>query len=134
MAKIYQKNLKLDKGERKFNLVLVGHDESPEGVASYLKASGLGCAAAKTPMIKMEYGEPVTNLLTNGYAGVIPALLLLDKEGKLVTRNPREVLLKVNKLSRGKSKRVKEREARAAAKKKAAEEAAAKAKEEAKEE
>ena len=125
MAKINEKNLKLAEDERKFNIVLVGHDDSEEGVASYLKSSGLACAAVKTPIGKIEYGEPVTDLLTNGYAGSIPALLLLDKDGKLVTRDQREVLLKLNKLSRGKSTRVKEREARAAAKK-AAEEAAAK--------
>ena len=121
MAKIYEKNLELAADERKFSLILVGHDDTEQGVADYLKASGLGCAAVKTPIGKLEYGEPLTTLLTNGYAGSIPAVLLLDKDGKLVTRDQREILLKLNKLSRGKSKRVKDREARAAAKKAAAE-------------
>ncbi|MGI9241601.1 MAG: TlpA family protein disulfide reductase [Verrucomicrobiales bacterium] len=121
MAKLNQKNLALAADERKFNLILVGHDDTTEGVASYLKKSGLGCAAVKTPIGKMEFGEPLTTLLTNGYTGSIPAVLLLDKDGKLVSRDQREILLKLNKLSRGKSKRVKEREARAAAKKAAAE-------------
>jgi len=124
LAKIYEKNLALDEGERKFSMVLVAHDDTEEGVGNYLKASGLGCSAVKTPIAKLKYGEPMVNLLTNGYTGTIPAVLLLDKEGKLVTRDRREVLLKLNKLSRGKSKRVKEREARAAAKAKAAAEAA----------
>ena len=128
LAKINEKNLKLAKDERKFDLVLVAHDDTEEGVATYLKDSGLGCAAVKTPIGKLEFGDPVTRLLINGYTGTIPALLLLDKDGKLVTRDQREVLLKLNKLSRGKSQRVKDREARAADKKKAAEEAAAKAK------
>ena len=121
LAKLNQKNLALAADERKFNLILVGHDDTEEGVANYLKKSGLGSAAVKTPIGKLEFGEPLTTLLTNGYAGSIPALLLLDKDGKLVSRDQREVLLKLNKLSRGKSKRVKEREARAAAKKAAAE-------------
>jgi len=121
LAKIYEKNLELAADERKFSLILVGHDDTEQGVADYLKASGLGCAAVKTPIGKLEYGEPLTTLLTNGYAGSIPAVLLLDKDGKLVTRDQREILLKLNKLSRGKSKRVKDREARAAAKKAAAE-------------
>jgi hypothetical protein len=124
LAKIYQKNLELAADERKFSLILVGHDDTEDGVAAYLKASGLGCAAVKTPIGKLEYGEPLTTLLTTGYTGSIPALLLLDKDGRLVTRDQREVLLKLNRLSRGKSNRVKEREARAAAK--AAAEAAAK--------
>lgn len=124
LAKIYQKNLELAADERKFSLILVGHDDTEDGVADYLKASGLGCAAVKTPIGKLEYGEPLTTLLTTGYTGSIPALLLLDKDGRLVTRDQREVLLKLNRLSRGKSQRVKEREARAAAK--AAAEAAAK--------
>lgn len=123
LAKIYQKNLELAADERKFSLILVAHDDTEEGVADYLKASGLGCAAVKTPIGKLEDGEPLTTLLTNGYTGSIPAVLLLDKDGKLVTRDQREVLLKLNKLSRGKSKRVKS-EARAAAKKVAAEAAA----------
>jgi hypothetical protein len=117
LAKINEKNLKLDESERKFSLLLVGHDDTEDGIAKYLIDSKLGCAAVKTPIGKLEYGEPVTDLLTNGYAGSIPALLLLDKDGKLVTRDMREVLLKLNKLSRGKSKRIKAREARAAAKK-----------------
>jgi len=117
LAKIYEKNLKLAKDERRFNLLLVGHDDTEEGVETYLKDSGLGCPAVKTPIGKLEFGEPLTNLLTNGYTGTIPALLLLDKEGKLVTRDQREVLLKLSSLARGKSKRVKDREAREAAKK-----------------
>ena len=124
LAKIYQKNLELAADERKFSLILVGHDDTEDGVADYLKASGLGCSAVKTPIGKLEYGEPLTTLLTTGYTGSIPALLLLDKDGRLVTLDQREVLLKLNRLSRGKSKRVKEREERAAVK--AAAEAAAK--------
>ena len=116
LAKIQEKNLKLDKSERKFSMMLVGHDDSEEGVQRYLIDSKLGFAAVKTPINKMEYGEPLTTALTNGYAGVIPAVLLLDKDGKLVSRDQREIVLKLNKLARGKSKRVKEREARAAAK------------------
>ena len=134
MAKVYEKNLKLAEDERKFSMLLVGHDDTPEGVAGYLKDSKLGCAAVKTPIGKLKYGEPITTLLTKGYTGTIPAVLLLDKDGELVTRDQREILVKLNKLARGKSKRVREREARAAAKKKAAEEAAAKEKEAAKEE
>ena len=131
MAKIYEKNLKLEKDERKFSMLLVAHDDTEEGVANYLKSSKLGCAAVKTPIGELKFGEPITDLLTTGYAGQIPAVLLLDKDGKLVTRNEREVLLKLNRLARGKSQRVKDREARAAAKKKAAEEAAAKEKDKA---
>lgn len=107
-------------------MMLVSHDDSEEGVQRYLVDSKLGFAAVKTPIGEMKYGEPMTTALTNGYAGSIPAVLLLDKDGKLVTRDPREIVLKLNKLARGKSKRVKEREARAAAK--AAAEAAAKEK------
>ena len=121
LAKIYEKNLKLDKEERKFSMLLVAHDDTEEGVTNYLKSSKLGCSAVKTPIGKMKYGEPLTDLLTNGYEGSIPAVLLLDKEGKLVSRDQREIMLRLNKLARGKSKRVKEREARAAAKKKAEE-------------
>ena len=106
-------------------MLLVAHDDSEEGVQRYLIDSKLGCSAVKTPIGKMKFGEPLTTALTNGYTGSIPAVLLLDKDGKLVTRDQREILLKLNKLARGKSKRVKEREARAAAKAaKAAKEAA----------
>jgi hypothetical protein len=116
LAKIQEKNLKLAKEDRKFGMLLVAHDDTKEGVASYLLDSKLGCAAVKTPIGELKYGEPLTDLLTNGYAGTIPAVLLLDKEGNLVTRDLREVILKLNKLARGKSSRVKEREAREAAK------------------
>jgi hypothetical protein len=118
LVKLNEKNKALG-DDKKFNLVLVGHDDSKEGVAAYLQASGLGCAGAKLPISEMEFGEPAVTLLTKGYEGSIPALLLLDAEGNLVTRDQREVMLKLNKLVRGKSKRAQEREARAAAKKKA---------------
>jgi hypothetical protein len=121
LAKIQEKNLKLDEADRKFSMLLVGHDDSEEGVVQYLKDSKLGCAAVKTPIGKLKYGEPLTTLLTTGYARSIPAVLLLDKDGKLVSRDQREIVLKLNKLARGKSQRVKDREARAAAKAAAAE-------------
>ena len=119
LAKIQEKNLELDEVDRKFQMVLVGHDDSEQGVVEYLQSSKLGCAAVKTPISKMKFGEPVTDLLTTGYAGTIPAVLLLDKDGKLVTRDQREILLKLNKLARGKSQRVLEREAGAGEKAKA---------------
>ena len=116
LAKFQEKNEALDEEERKFSMLLVGHDDSEEGIASYLKDSKLGCAAIKTPINELKAADPLTKVLANGYTGTIPALMLLDKEGKLVSRDQREVLLKLKSLTRGKSDRVKKREARAAAK------------------
>ena len=97
-------------------MMLVGHDNSAEDVAKYLKDSKLGSAAVKTPINDLDAKDPMTQAILTGYSGTVPSLVLLDKDGKLVTADQREVLLKLKSLTRGKSDRVKKREARAAAK------------------
>jgi hypothetical protein len=93
LASINKRNLQL--GEKnKFQVVLVGFDDSEESNANYLVKKKINF-----PGIKIANRDEVFPLLKEGSTGFIPNTVLLKPDGKLVTNDQDEIIKLLNELA-----------------------------------
>jgi len=95
LVSLNDKNLALG-DNAKFQLILVGYDQSKEGNEGYLTSKGINF-----PAVKVEGRDSVKSLLSIGETGFIPNIVLLDASGKMVSNDRAEVLEKLTELAGG---------------------------------
>ena len=86
-----EKNIKLG-DKKKFQLVLVDYDRTPEGLVKYLKSSKINW-----PAIKLDQKKNLKKLVSLGETGFIPNIVLIKPDGSMVSNDRAEVLKKLEK-------------------------------------
>ena len=84
MVSLNEKNI-ADK--KKFQLVLVDYDRTPEGLVKYLKSSKINW-----PAIKLDQKKNLKKLVSLGETGFIPNIVLIKPDGSMVSNDRAEVL------------------------------------------
>jgi len=93
LASINEKNRKLGE-DAKFQLVLVGYDDSREGNESYLLDKGINF-----PAVKVESRQSAKALLSTGDTGFIPNLVLLKPDGAMVSNDNDTVMKRLKEMA-----------------------------------
>ena len=88
MVSLNEKNIKLG-DKKKFQLILVDYDRSPEALIKYLKSSKINW-----PAIKLDQKKSVEKLTKLGETGFIP-----KPDGSMVSNDRAEVLKRLEKLT-----------------------------------
>ena len=88
-----EKNIKLG-DKKKFQLILVDYDRSPEAFIKYLKSSKINW-----PAIKLDQKKSVEKLTKLGETGFIPNVVMLKPDGSMVSNDRAEVLKRLEKLT-----------------------------------
>jgi hypothetical protein len=89
LAQIYDKALALD--TRNFEIILIGYDESAAKHEKYMAKSKI-----KWPAMTFDDKEKLEKVVTLGETGFLPNLVLVSKDGKVLTNDRKEVLAKLN--------------------------------------
>ena len=93
MVSLNEKNIKLG-DKKKFQLVLVDYDRTPEGLVKYLKSSKINW-----PAIKLDQKKNLKKLVSLGETGFIPNIVLIKPDGSMVSNDRAEVLNKLEKFT-----------------------------------
>ena len=93
MVSLNEKNIKLG-DKKKFQLILVDYDRSPEALIKYLKSSKINW-----PAIKLDQKKSVEKLTKLGETGFIPNVVMLKPDGSMVSNDRVEVLKRLEKLT-----------------------------------
>ncbi len=88
-----EKNIKLG-DKKKFQLVLVDYDRTPEGLVKYLKSSKINW-----PAIKLDQKKNLKKLVSLGETGFIPNIVLIKPDGSMESNDRAEVLKKLEKFT-----------------------------------
>ena len=93
LVSLNEKNIKLG-DKKKFQLVLVDYDRTPEGLVKYLKSSKINW-----PAIKLDQKKNLKKLVSLGETGFIPNIVLIKTDGSMVSNDRAEVLKKLEKFT-----------------------------------
>ena len=93
MVSLNEKNIKLG-DKKKFQLILVDYDRTPEGLVKYLKSSKINW-----PAIKLDQKKNLKKLVSLGETGFIPNIVLIKPDGSMVSNDRAEVLKKLEKFT-----------------------------------
>ena len=93
LVSLNEKNIKLG-DKKKFQLVLVDYDRTPEGLVKYLKSSKINW-----PAIKLDQKKNLKKLVSLGETGFIPNIVLIKPDGSMVSNDRAEVLKKLEKFT-----------------------------------